>query len=505
MLSSFIGICLLFSINLSPTAPVFDGPHKALEYEQARYHQIALSGDWPSLALETVLHPGETLVQVPEIRQRLLLESPYFIHSASSSDVYDSALVQDVRTFQKNRGLQPDGVIGSATLAALNVSAAQRARQIGINLERLRWSPPRQERQGVRVNIPDFKMELVDHGEVILSMRAIVGKKNRRTPLLQSQITYLEFNPTWNIPQKLLRRDVLPKILKDPQYLESHDIRVFETWSPGAPQLDPQTVAWDSIPSWDMAFKLQQQPGPKNPLGQVKFMFSNPFSVYLHDTPGREKFFQSQRCFSSGCVRLEDPLALATALANLSGPSHLTAATLQILIDSGQNGKVLLPVAVPVNLEYQTAWIDGLGVLQFRDDVYGYDEALAQDLDLLEQLNDSPGAEGTCVEVDEILARIVAHTAGPQIEGGLKKLVVSDSGQAQIDGLTRQMEALASHTVTILAQTGVGFGGTESGNDFNGVGERKLATESVQLVEQDPVYGVGLSGAMVPQNPVEDP
>ena len=142
------------------------------------------------------------------------------------------------------------------------MTATQRVRQIAINLARLRSRRDDAGRRQVRINIPDFRLGVIERGDTLLSMRAIVGRKDRVTPVLSSEITCCELNPTWNIPQKLLRRDVLPRILDDPDYLTEHDIRVFESWRPDAPEVDPATVRWDSIPPWNLAFKLQQQPGP---------------------------------------------------------------------------------------------------------------------------------------------------------------------------------------------------------------------------------------------------
>ena len=238
-------------------------------------------------------------------------------------------------------------------------------------------------------------------------MRTIIGKPERPTPVLSSRITCLEANPYWNIPQTLAREDVLPKLQRDPGYLQQRGIRAFETWRPGAPELDTAAIDWRAIAPEQLAFKLQQVPGPANPLGQVKFLFANPYSVYIHDTPGEYEFSLPDRFFSSGCVRVEEPVRLAQALLG-DRYGEFTAA-----LDSGATVSFTLPRPVPVHLVYLTAWVDGAGRPCFRDDVYGVVEEQEEAIAAGTPARNLPGADRARVDVDEPGARVVADAAGP--------------------------------------------------------------------------------------------
>ncbi|MBU1072157.1 L,D-transpeptidase family protein, partial [bacterium] len=253
-----------------------------------------------------------------------------------------------------------------------------RAAQLAVNLERLRWLPRDPGSRRIRVNIPEFKLEVVENGETALSMRAVVGRVDRPTPVLSGVVTCMEVNPYWNIPQKIARDDLLPHVQRDPGYLSQHNIRVYENWRPEAKELEPHAIDWQDIATLDLAYKLRQEPGPQNALGRIKFMFANPFSVYIHDTPNREKFTARNRSFSSGCVRVENPLTLAAYL--LRGGGAPGGDGLMAAVDSPDNARLGLPRPVPVHLVYLTAWADRDGVTHFRDDIYGYDAILSSAL-----------------------------------------------------------------------------------------------------------------------------
>jgi murein L,D-transpeptidase YcbB/YkuD len=349
---------------LRPADPAYHRLCEAL----ACYRALADAGGWPAVSEGPTLHPGDVDPRVAALRARLAAEDPT-VAAADSAERFDETLARAIVAFQARHGLWRDGVVGPATLAALNVPARDRVERIVVNLERLRWQPRDPGERHIRVNIPAYRLEAVENGESVLAMRAVVGRTDRPTPVLSGALTYLELNPYWNIPQKIARADVLPRVRRDPGYLAERNIRVYESWQPGARELEPQAIDWAAIPSWDLAFKLRQEPGPQNALGRIKFMFANPWNVYIHDTPDRGLFDRARRSCSSGCVRVERPLALASWLLPESGE-------LLEHVDSLETLTLGLPRPVPVHFTYLTAWADPDGTVHFRDDIYAYDEVL---------------------------------------------------------------------------------------------------------------------------------
>jgi len=200
-----------------------------------------------------------------------------------------------------------------------------------------------------------------------------VGRNRRQTPILSDRMTYLEFNPYWNIPHKIARKDILPKAISDPTYLARLGIRVFDSWDHQARELDPMSIPWESLSARDFPYRLRQDPSDVNALGRVKFMFPNPLSVYIHDTPGKALFDQQVRSFSSGCIRVNAPLVLAQYLLSKQGWDR---ARLKAAVAQGQRQAVVLDNPIPVHLVYFTAWVDVERRVNFREDIYGRDRRL---------------------------------------------------------------------------------------------------------------------------------
>jgi L,D-transpeptidase YcbB len=358
----------------------FTPPHAqyaALRDALRRYRAIAAAGGWPAAGGGPVLKPGMQDASVPALRRRLAATGEYTAKDLAST-VYDAPLQAAVKRFQAYNGLGQDGVVGESTRDALNVSATQRVSQIIANMERWRWMPDDLGERYVMVNIPGYSLRALDKGEVALRMPVIVGSTERPTPVFSHRITHLVFNPTWTIPPTVARNDILPKLMRNPAYLKEHDIKLFDTSAPGARPVDPHTVNWREIGSRITRYRMRQDPGPKNSLGRIKFMFPNDFDVYLHDTPAREKFAQVERSLSSGCVRVGDPAALTTFL--MSGMDDWPAERRQQVQEAGDTKTVWLRQSVPVHLTYQTVFFDEAGKIQFREDVYGRDSAFAMAL-----------------------------------------------------------------------------------------------------------------------------
>jgi L,D-transpeptidase YcbB len=325
----------------------------------ARYRQIAANGGWPAVP-EGKLKKGSQGEAVRVLRARLRAEGDLpgaaTQNAASPQDaVFDDALAAAVARFQKRHGFDPTGSVDADTLAELNVPVQRRIRQIEVNLERWRWLPNTFGDRYIRVNIPEFAMQVVDHGQTALAMRVVVGKaQQNRTPVFSDKMTYLELNPTWNIPPEIASEEILPKLASDPGYLDRHNMERVEAGG---------------------STRIRQRAGADNPLGQVKFMFPNEFDIYLHDTPADHLFKEEERDFSHGCIRLERPLDLARYL--LQGDPDWTPEKLQEAIASGETQSVTLPKPLPVHILYFTAWVDKDGTVQLRRDVYGHDAKLA--------------------------------------------------------------------------------------------------------------------------------
>jgi len=354
--------------------------------------RLADAGGWPAIPPGPTLHPGDRDQRIPLLRQRLMVSDDLAPQVIGASDLFDIPLMTAVGHFQRRHGLKADGVVGSQTLAALNVSVGQRIRQVELNLERWRWIPRDLGPRHIRVNIADFSLKVMEAGEPVLKMAVVVGRDLRRTPVFSDTMQYLVFNPYWNVPFNIAVKDKLPLIKEDAAYLASHHFRVFASWQPDAPEVDPATVDWAGLDRTNFRVRLRQEPGPHNALGQIKFMFPNPFAVYLHDTSERDLFSQDVRTFSSGCIRVANPLGLAAYVLEDQPP--WSPESIQAAMDSLQHKVITLKHPLPIHLLYWTAWAAADGTLQFRNDIYHRDPPLDQALRARLGQSGSPGAEG---------------------------------------------------------------------------------------------------------------
>lgn len=326
-----------------------DPQYQQLKAGYLTYLKVAQSGGWPVVPDGPDLKPGSRDPRVAILRQRLAFEDAS-IAKGDQNTRYDSVLAQAVQKFQQRHGQHTTGVVDAPTLAALNVPAMARAAQIRANLERRRWAPRDEPATRIEVNSAGQTFDLWIDGQPAMHMLTAAGKPGDETPILASKIHTVVFNPTWNVPTEIAQNELLPK---GSEYLQAHNF----------------TQEGD---------KLVQQPGPDNALGRVKFLFDNPYAVYLHDTPSKAAFDQAQRSVSHGCVRLEKALDLARLLLNrIDGwdPSKVDEA-----LASRDTQSVALKQPVPVRIYYWTAWIAGDHV-SFRDDIYGWDEETLQKLD----------------------------------------------------------------------------------------------------------------------------
>lgn len=362
--------------SLRPKHPVYEGLRTALR----EMRDLEASGGWPGFPPGPKLVPGDRDPRVEELRAILAAtgDLPAGLDTLDAAR-YDLMVEGAVKAFQARHGLQPDGAIGAATATALDIPASERRRQIRANLERWRWITQELGERYIIVNVAAFRLGVVEAGREVLAMPVIVGSAYRRTPDFTGRMSYLEINPTWTVPPKLVREDILPKVKKDPAYLKKKGFRVFENWSEGAREIDTDAVDWSAVDGETLSYKFRQDPGPQNSLGRIKFMFPNKFDVYLHDTPERWLFALAERDQSSGCIRIERPVDLAAYV--LRGDPAWDKDKILEAIGSGETQAVVLRDRLNVHLLYWTAWLGQDGKIQFRNDIYLRDAALDRALE----------------------------------------------------------------------------------------------------------------------------
>ena len=347
-----------------------------LEQAALRYRQIAAHGGWQHVPPGPSIHPGEHDPAIAAVRERLRATGDLLAAgtgeppAAALADAYDDGLVAAVRVFQRRHGLAQDGVIGARTRAAMNVPIGERIAQLELNRQRVEHEEPPAARY-IRVNVPAYRLGVFEGDERVLEMPVVVGRRDRRTPLIESKITWVVFNPTWTIPTKLAYEDVLPKIRRDPDYLVKTGIQVYDGWSAGAAAIDPSWIDWTKVGPAVKRMKLRQAPGDGNPLGRIKFHMVNDYDVYLHDTNHPDLMARDRRDLSSGCIRVGDARALVREV--LRDQPGWDEARIAAVIASGETVRVGLRHPMPVRVTYQTAWVEEPDAVQFREDIYDID------------------------------------------------------------------------------------------------------------------------------------
>lgn len=347
--------------------------YRRLREALARYRAVAVSGGWPVIP-DGSLRLGDRGGPVAALRERLRLEDDLEPGEAQDDDLFDQPLEQALRKFQRRHGQTADGVVSPATRAELNVRVERRVEQLELNLERWRWLPKDLGRRHIIVNIAAYELNVVDEQGVVLAMRVVVGRPYNRTPVLSDTMRYIVLNPYWHVPRSIAAGELLPKVKRDRSYLARYKLRVFPNAGPDAPEVDPATVNWSAVTPDRFSFRLRQDPGPRNALGRVKFMFLNKFNVYLHDTPARPLFEETQRDFSHGCIRIQHPIELATYL--LRDDPRWSRDGLLLALEEAVDLTVPLPEPMPIHLLYWTAWADGDGTIEFRRDIHDRDAPL---------------------------------------------------------------------------------------------------------------------------------
>jgi murein L,D-transpeptidase YcbB/YkuD len=349
--------------------------YRNLKQALANYRKIQAGGGWPQVPAGETLKPGMSSPRVITIRQRLAVTADMPTVSMESA-LYDDAVEAGVKQFQQRHGLEADGVIGKGTLVVMNVPVDARIDQLRVNLDRARWVLHDLPQDFVVTDIAGFNVLYIRNGQEAWKTRVQVGKAYRKTPVFRDRIRYIEFNPTWTIPPGILRKDILPKVKRDPEYLRNKNMVVLNQQGT---QIDTATIDWSQYPGKGFPYLIRQQPGPNNALGRVKFIFPNKHAVYLHDTPSKSGFKRAERAFSSGCIRVQNPFHFAELL--LADKPGWDRAKIDAVVESRKTIRVNLTEPLTVMLLYWTAQVDSEHRVVFKQDIYDRDGAVLAGLD----------------------------------------------------------------------------------------------------------------------------
>ncbi len=341
----------------------------ALKNLLVHYRDLAAKGGWGTVEPGANLKPGMTDPRVAEVRKLLAATGDYEWRTPGDPDLYDEQLAIAVKRFQARHGLEAKGLIGKQTIIAMDVPVEERVRQIMLNMERWRWMPENLGDYYFLVNIASFELQRIQSNTIIDRMDTVVGAPATQTPEFSDELEYVEFNPTWTVPYSIATKEMLPRLRSNPSaYADDFEVFIngrLASWG---------SIDWSAFGPGNFPVTFRQKPGPKNALGKVKFMMPNMHNIYLHDTPSKDKFLQTARAFSHGCIRLSRPVDLAYALVpDLGGWSK---ARMDAAWASGITTRALFSDHIPVHLIYGTAFKGDAGMIEFRPDVYGRDRKL---------------------------------------------------------------------------------------------------------------------------------
>lgn len=343
--------------------------------ELAEYRLIADYGGWGEIKAGGKIDPGDSDPRILDIRSRLEATGDLSDLNDMNSELYDEALEKDVRSFQDRHGLDNDGIIGKASFAAMNAPVEAKIEQIRVNLERFRWVMHNLTDNFIIVNIARFRAHLIKNSEPAFSTNVMVGTEQNKTPVFKAQLQYIEFNPTWTLPRSITVKETIPKIMKDHNYLSDRNMVLLNRSGEIVPM---SSVDFDAISANNFPYTVRQEPGPGNALGEVKFIFPNKYAVYLHDTPSKYLFSKASRSFSHGCIRTQNPIALAEVI--LEG-SKWDKQKIQETLDSKKTTRAHLDEKMDVLLLYWTAGLYEEDRVFFFPDIYERDMPILEKLD----------------------------------------------------------------------------------------------------------------------------
>jgi len=373
--------------------------YDALYNSLKKLYKMKVDGGWKELGYFKRLELGSTGDMVVQLRERLRFSGDYKecnsttakttnpVKTIANSDtnqskepkidkkaIFGECLNIAVKKFQKRHGLVVDGVVGGGTRKVLNISVDEKIKTVLLNIDRIKWLPRTEDKRYLVVNIPEFMLYYLEDNSVKQSLRVIVGKRRHPTPIFNEKISFIVLNPYWKVPEGIVKREIVPHMIKNPNYLRRQGIQAHRTWNERSPIVNVSNLYWEDYLTGGQRFpyRLMQPPGPRNALGKIKFKFPNRFAVYLHDTPTRYLFKRTVRAFSHGCVRLSNPEQLLATISTFNKNIDLKKATKTL---KGKR-KVQLNVAnkLPIHLVYLTAGVNSDNELEFRNDIYNYDK-----------------------------------------------------------------------------------------------------------------------------------
>ncbi|KHT65424.1 hypothetical protein RJ45_01230 [Photobacterium gaetbulicola] len=340
-------------------------------------HRYQLNGK-PLIKLNQPVPNGLAMIAVLNTYGDLSDES-FEQLSAEPTLTNSGELNQAIRRFQQRNGLEDDGVIGPATARQLALPYSEVARLLALNLYRSQLGATGNERPIIRVNIPDYRLQITHQQQVVFESRVIVGRTTRPTNLFSSSMNIMVVNPYWNVPQTIKTKDVIPGMKASSDYLQQTNLKMIRSWDDRT-EISPEMVEWSNVDPNTFPYEFMQSPGRGNALGNVKFLMPNDFSVYLHDTPSRSLFNKAKRNLSSGCVRVEKAAELAAYVLDYQQRPRWR--NYQQLVSDGRTNTITLPRKIDVDVTYVTAWIDENDQLQLREDIYGYDRPIKRPVKL---------------------------------------------------------------------------------------------------------------------------
>lgn len=360
-----------------------DVQYNQLRDKLAQLIEVQKNGGWLMPGFFKTLEAGDSSTHIIAIRQLLQATGDLQPKDADSiSPLFDEKLKNAVIAFQKRHGLKPDGIIGKRTQEEMNRNVDYRIGQIVVNLERMRWLPNLQNEEYIVVNIPEFVLRSYKNNKLKDQMNVVVGNVKNHTPILLNTIKYIVFNPTWNVPPSIVRKEMVAKMKSDSGYLAKNQYVLLKGSYLSHDTANPADIDWTEITAANFPYHVVQKPGKINALGKIKFLFPNDQNIYLHDTPSQSHFRQYDRDYSHGCVRLQDPERLAVRLLE----KQMSEEEIRNIIAGGKTTSMTLLQKPIIYFTYQTTWVDDDKQINFRKDIYSFDEKMVEVLGVKPEL-----------------------------------------------------------------------------------------------------------------------